>query len=84
MTLDLDKLLWIEFKGLGKKEILEGMGYVVSPEGYLFTSSNEIVKDVEGEKVTIELLKAILPNPEGPGIAFITDISQIERYMENE
>lgn len=83
MTLDIDKLLWVSIEGLEKEEILEAMGFQISSSGYI-ANREGIIRDLDGEFVTLDSLKAIIPNPEGPGIAFITDISQIERYMENE
>lgn len=83
MTVNLNKLLWVSIEGLEKEEILEAMGFQISSYGYI-ANKEGIIRDLDGESVTLDSLKAIIPNPEGPGIAFITDISQIERYMENE
>lgn len=77
MTINLNKLLWISIKGLEKREILEAMGFEITESGYL-ANKEEIIKDLDGEPALIDFLKAIIPNPTGPGMAFITDLSQLE------
>lgn len=73
------ELIWIRIEGLEKREILEGLGFTVSEEGYLSLGGEE-AKSLDGTpRVNMKEVKAIVPG----SLALITDVTEVE-LLENQ
>ncbi len=69
---------WIKIEGLEKEEILAGLGFRISPDGYM-NIDGESAKSIDGSTgIKISDVKGVVPG----SLALITDVSEIELIEE--
>ncbi len=74
-------LVWLTVQGVGKREILEGLGFEINKAGTLVLNGKD-VKTIDDPEVNVKVsdVKAILPG----SLKVITDISEIEIIFPSE
>lgn len=72
-------LVWLTIKGVDKREILEGLGFVVDRLGYISLDGKSIKAIDEDVDVKVDDVKAIMPG----SLRVITDISELEILDES-
>lgn len=73
--MDSKDLVWLNIEGVGKKEILERLGFEIKRSGILFLNGKE-VKTLDNPELAVKAVdvKAIIPG----SLTVITDISEME------
>ena len=70
--------VWISISGLDKKEVLEGIGFVIEKSGFL-KCNGSYVRSLDGDKnVHYDEVKAVVPG----SLAIITDVSEVEEFTD--
>lgn len=69
----------IKFEGLEKKEVLESLGFVVGPGGYLLLGGKNVTTFDKSRLARIDDVKAIVPG----SLAVITNLVEAEDYFDN-
>ena len=72
-----NEVLLVNFNGVEKREVLEGMGFKVDKNGYLLREGNKIKTHYGSAYVKIQDVKAILPG----SLDVITDLIEAEDYF---
>ncbi len=74
-------LIWLTMQGVGKIEILKGMGFEITKSGTLSLNGEE-VKALDNHEIGVKPsdVKAILPG----SLKVITDLSEIEILFPSE
>ena len=67
-------LVWLTIEGINKREILEGLGFVVNRSGTLTLDGKTVKAIDEDVDVKMDDVKAIMPG----SLRVITDISELE------
>lgn len=73
--MDSKDLVWLNIEGVGKKEILDRLGFEIKRSGILFLNGKE-VKTLDNPELAVKAVdvKAIIPG----SLTVITDISEME------
>ncbi len=79
--MDSKDLVWLNIEGVGKREILEGLGFEIKRSGTLFLNGKEVTA-LDSPKLPVKVVdvKAILPG----SLTVITDISEMEMLFPQE
>ncbi|MCW6168953.1 MAG: hypothetical protein LVQ96_04050 [Thermoplasmatales archaeon] len=74
-----NNILLINFQGVEKEEILEGMGFSIDKNGYLLKEDKRVLTHDRSSYVRIADVKAVLPG----SLDVITDLIEAEEYFKS-
>ena len=70
-------ILWVRFEGISKREILEGLGYIITAKGNL-SYKGELQVAHDGSPIEAKDVLAVVPAKEKGKMRLITDIGELE------
>jgi hypothetical protein len=72
-------LLIFEIDGMDKKEILEGLGFLIDENGYLYRDGKPILSKIDNTKVKVEDVEMIVPG----SLEVLSDPIEVSDYFSD-
>lgn len=74
-----NNIILINFQGVEKEEVLEGMGFSFDKSGYLLKEGKRVLTHDRSGYIRVADVKAVLPG----SLDIITDLIEAEEYFKN-
>jgi len=71
-------LIWINFTGVGKEDVLKGMGFEILEDGKLLLDGKEVHSITGMKNIHIEEVEGIVPSNDEQKFGVIVDVNEME------